>query len=252
FSPCQGDCDDYDGSANPTQREQCDQFDNDCDGLVDEGFDFDLDGWSICMADCNDAYPEVYPYAPEVCNLVDDDCDRIVDEGFDQDFDGWAVCEGDCDDRLATVNPGAGNCPPDSLLGEDGSLATAIEGEIPLEEAEAQVAGEDVGARAGTALRAAGDVDGDGWGDLWIGAPGGGPKGGGLACWFRGPLPPTVLELADAAACLGGEVGGDGLGSALASGDLDGDRLPELLAGAPGASGGAGQVRIVPGASAGV
>ncbi|MCK6527037.1 lamin tail domain-containing protein [Myxococcota bacterium] len=98
-------------------------MDGDCDGEVDEGLTFDLDGdghssIESCGGthdDCNDADPAVSPSAAETCDGVDEDCDGEVDDGltFDADADGFtslASCEGshdDCDDADATAFPGA-------------------------------------------------------------------------------------------------------------------------------------------------
>ncbi len=79
--------------------ETCDTLDNDCDGMTDEGFDQDGDGYftggPICGAfDCNDNNSSVHPGAIEQCNGIDDDCDGTVDEGFDADHDGISECGG--------------------------------------------------------------------------------------------------------------------------------------------------------------
>ena len=41
----------------------CDGRDNDCDGVVDEGFDQDHDGHASCRGDCDDTNPLIYPGA---------------------------------------------------------------------------------------------------------------------------------------------------------------------------------------------
>jgi hypothetical protein len=87
--------------------EECDFLDNDCDGLTDEDFDADGDGWTTCGGDCDDSDPNTYPGAEELCDGKDNDCDGEIDEGFDQDGDGFRTCDGDCDDEDDTVYPGA-------------------------------------------------------------------------------------------------------------------------------------------------
>ena len=96
-----GDCDDTRSDAFPGNPETCDEIDNDCNGLVDDGVlltwyeDRDADGHGnnaeideACRQptgyvesgdDCDDNDPAVGPAAPEVCNGLDDDCDGLVD-----------------------------------------------------------------------------------------------------------------------------------------------------------------------------
>jgi uncharacterized repeat protein (TIGR03803 family) len=99
--------------------EVCDGRDNDCDGVIDNGFelkafysDWDSDGYGspkrmvmACSAppryvaddqDRNDDNKNVYPNAPEICDGKDNNQDGTVDEGFtrtafyhDFDKDGY-------------------------------------------------------------------------------------------------------------------------------------------------------------------
>jgi len=102
------DCDDTRGSVYPGATELCDNRDNDCNGLVDDGagtlFYRDLDGDSFgnagnsvvaCTApvgyvasptDCNDAQAADYPAAPELCDGRDNDCNGDIDDGIDVTF----------------------------------------------------------------------------------------------------------------------------------------------------------------------
>jgi len=101
------DCDDNDSAVNPGAAEICDGTDNNCDGVVDEGFDLDADGFASCGGDCDDGDASVNPDAVEVCDGLDNNCDGVVDEGFDLDADGVTTCAGDCDDAKPAVYPGA-------------------------------------------------------------------------------------------------------------------------------------------------
>ncbi len=80
------DCNDLDPAIFPGAEEVCDGEDQDCDGDVDEGFDVDLDGYTICganepdLVDCNDDDENISPGAEERCNGIDDDCDGDTDE----------------------------------------------------------------------------------------------------------------------------------------------------------------------------
>ena len=115
------DCNDTNANINPNAAEVCNTFDDDCDGLVNEGVAFvtyfaDLDGdgfgnpnnsQSACSpvigfvtnsTDCNDANALVKPGALELCNLIDDNCNGQVNEGLvftnyyiDSDLDGYGA-----------------------------------------------------------------------------------------------------------------------------------------------------------------
>ena len=134
-----GDCNDLDNKINPSKTERCDDLDQNCDGVVDDGCDDDKDGYcdiaipldgnpAICPnggKDCNDGNSLVNPSKTEICDDADNNCDNIVDEGCDDDSDGYCttaksiigipkVCPkggGDCNDIAAnagaSVNPGA-------------------------------------------------------------------------------------------------------------------------------------------------
>lgn len=115
------DCNDASALIKPTAVEICNTFDDDCDGLTNEGITFltyyadsDGDGFgnpnaslSDCSppagyvtnnSDCNDANAIIKPGAAELCNLVDDNCNGQVNEGLvfanyyiDTDQDGFGA-----------------------------------------------------------------------------------------------------------------------------------------------------------------
>ncbi len=119
---CGRDCDDTDGTVNPSVAERPDNLvDDDCDGEIDEesgsaSTDDDGDGCAetgtgcISGYDCDDNDPLVGPGNVEIENNIDDNCDGRIDEGtgrFDDDNDGWDEREGDCNDADGLVNPDA-------------------------------------------------------------------------------------------------------------------------------------------------
>jgi hypothetical protein len=121
--------------GTPT-TETCNAIDDDCDTLIDEGFDLDSDSFTTCGADGdpgttgdNDCFDDAiyggasYPGAAEVCDGYDNDCDGEYDEGFGGDNDGDFLgdnCDPDddndgiCDGGSAVAGictAGPDNCP---------------------------------------------------------------------------------------------------------------------------------------------
>ena len=74
------DCNDLDAAIFPGATETCNGADDDCDSVVDEGFDVDGDGYTSCGGDCNDSDAAVNPGVAEVCfNGIDDNCNGLID-----------------------------------------------------------------------------------------------------------------------------------------------------------------------------
>jgi hypothetical protein len=66
FTVCAGDCDDAAPGVHPGATEACNGLDDDCNGLVDDGFDADADGITTCAGDCNDSDPGAWSVPTEV------------------------------------------------------------------------------------------------------------------------------------------------------------------------------------------
>jgi hypothetical protein len=118
FEGCSGDCHDGNFLIYPNAPELCDAVDQDCNGVLDEGFDADGDGVNTCGADgtygsadddCDDNDATILPGATELCDGIDNDCDAASSPlGGEDDGDGDGVLGcADCDDDDSNTYPGA-------------------------------------------------------------------------------------------------------------------------------------------------
>jgi alpha-tubulin suppressor-like RCC1 family protein len=145
---CGTDCDDADAASHPTEAENCDGTDNDCDGYVDEASlltfyrDIDGDGYGVtsmtraaCGAppgyavnpgDCDDSRAAVHPGARDECNELDDDCDGTPDLGCTCTIGRRTECgEGDGMGGFLMIglcHPGTQDC----IAGEWGACVGAV------------------------------------------------------------------------------------------------------------------------------
>ncbi len=206
------DCDDQDATAHPNADERCDGVDDDCDGDVDEN-----------VAD-----------APQWYQDADGDGygDPSATTRACASPDGFVANADDCDDTSSGVKPGAVEACANGV-DEDCEPATpddcAYTG-VDAGGAAAVLYGRSSDEAAGGALADAGDVDGDGYDDLLVGAAGASTEG---AYWVRGPLSGAIgLDLADAH--LTGSTAGVAAGTAVAGiGDIDDDGYDDVVIGAP-------------------
>ncbi|MBF0460851.1 MAG: FG-GAP repeat protein, partial [Magnetococcales bacterium] len=106
------------------------------------------------------------------------------------------------------------------------------------------------GTQAGVAVSSAGDVNGDGFDDLLIGAPGANGSGSSYVLFGQASGFASVLNLSTLDGHTGfrldGVTAGDNTGGAVsAAGDVNGDGFADLIIGAKGANGGAGYTYVV-------
>jgi len=228
-----GDCDDDDASINPGASETWyDGVDGDCDDASD--YDQDLDSYDASAyggADCDDLDAAVSPGATETWyDGVDSDCGG--DDDYDQDADGYSSdsYEGlDCDDSDVEVNPDAADNCFDGVDSDcDGMMACSAA------EAQAKLIGLE-GESAGIALAAVGDVNGDGFDDLLVGAPNSswqsGGTGSGRVYLAAGPLTGDVDLSSSAGVWTGSYLEGHAGISVSAAGDVNNDGYDDFVVG---------------------
>ncbi len=196
----------------------------------------------------------------EICDGLDQDCDGEVDEGLssrtwylDADGDGYGDPEGgisgcetdapsghvtdgtDCDDQDPGVHPGAieicndgvwNSCEPDP--------SCQLGGVVDLQDADVILAGEASEDLAGRSASWTGDLNGDGFEDLFLDAQESDVQGiqSGSAYFLPGPLAAGEQSLADAPVRLRGASPYHWAARSLGGlGDTNGDGLDDVIVG---------------------
>ena len=177
-SPDELDCAPLDDEVNPDEVEICDGKDNNCNYIVDEGFDdSDFDGWKDCVdpdddndgsvdeVDCAPQDKLVHPGSIEVCDGKDNNCNNNVDEGFpDLDQDGQADCIDDDKDGDAVSNVND-NCPALANPAQADLDGDGV-GDACDKDADGDSIPDSVDNCPGLKNPGQSDIDGDGQGDL--------------------------------------------------------------------------------------
>jgi hypothetical protein len=178
----------------------------------------------------------------------DTDSDTDTDVPSDLDGDGYTDAGGDCDDSNASMYPGAPELSCDDRVVNDCGTTVpeaiaACLGTMDLSAVDAKLIGSlntsssyAFGEDAGSSVASAGDVNGDGYGDLLVGASqntDGGYRAG-AAYLVLGPVSGDV-DLSTADAEFTAEETYDDVGFAIASaGDVNGDGYDDIVVGGPG------------------
>ncbi|MBM75932.1 MAG: hypothetical protein CMK59_11075 [Proteobacteria bacterium] len=176
--------------------------------------------------------------------------DKVNRAAVAGDVDG----DGLDDVLISSAESDAGTLDAGAIYLISGSNITS--GSMLLSDADAIYTGTQVGDLAGFALTGGGDLDGDGFDDILVGAYSSdlsGPNRGTVYVITDAAMQTTSVDLSTVSTMLVGEADGDWAGYSIASmGDIDGDLIPEILIGAPqndDAYNNAGKAYVVYGAS---
>ncbi len=212
-------------------------------------------GYASDAGDCDDAAADVYPGALEICgDEIDQDCDgeappcqlqgqgnlRRLSRAFmvgtgPGAWTGESVAPaGDVDgDGLDDFLVGARSAQTArGQTGEAYLLTGDPAGVVALSGATARLQGEEEGDYLGFSVAGVGDLDGDGYADLAVGAWHQGADDRGAAYVIHGPVSGRV-SLGQRGVKLSGVAAEDYAGFSVdGAGDMDGDGYPELVVGA--------------------
>ncbi len=255
--------DDCNGSTNDEGANACFTYyaDKDGDGYGDPG-----DSGCYCETtgvydqtaakDCDDTDSSVHPGAAEVCrDGIDQNCDGS--DSAECSLSGSIEYEGQGSDEAGTSVAGVrdvnGDGYDDVLVGAMTSATTGTKAGAAylvlgsaspasgrLRDGEAEYSGELAGDEAGAAVSGGGDVNGDGFADMVVGAVGNtdGGRAAGAAYLLLGGTSLGDANLDAADATWTGAAAGALAGCALdGKGDVNGDGYADVLIGASGSSG---------------
>jgi hypothetical protein len=211
----------------------------------------------VVFGDSDDP-PDLIALAPE---LADDFAIAIFgDATYDRFGISLSICEDFNGDGLDDIVMGA---PDNDAGGSSAGAVYIVFGAAGLADVDVTglgsrpadglvIVGEDAGDRAGYDVSSCGDFDGDGYGDLIVGARGngeGGANAGAAYVIFGRPGPGATIDLGNLAG-MGFKIVGDAAGnragqSVSGLGDVNGDGYDDVIVGAPNAGPNAGRAYVI-------
>ena len=216
------------------------------------------DGYVTTATDCDDTNPNIYSGAPEYCDGADDDCNGVVDndpvdgttwyadvdaDGYGDEADPQVACEqplgtiakgGDCNDHDNHAWPGAPEICGDGQVNDCDATpndAAAICGgwgdPVAADDVAWSMTLASTDSYLGATLAGVGDIDGNGFNDVLIGAvhDGGGGEHAGQVVVVRTLSASGVATSTELDGATGDELGAE----VSALGDVDGDGKDEYL-----------------------
>ena len=115
-----GDCAPEDATTSPFATERCDDLDNNCNGLIDEGCDDDADGYCDDDLIVSVPWPAACAQGPGDCydysDLISPSAPEILGDGFDNDCDGEIDNEGSTEPIDCTCDTSCTGETPDDFV----------------------------------------------------------------------------------------------------------------------------------------